>query len=52
MDDDVLRDLFDGLGPIGIRRMFGGKAVSAAGLTVALEAAQLAGPPHAQRVAS
>jgi DNA transformation protein len=38
MDDDHLRDLFDGLGPIAIRRMFGGKAVSAGGLTVALVA--------------
>jgi DNA transformation protein and related proteins len=36
MDDDFLRDLFDGLGPIAIRRLFGGKAVSAGGLTVAL----------------
>lgn len=27
MDDDALRDLFDGLGPIRIRRMFGGRGI-------------------------
>ena len=27
MDDEVLRDLFDGFGPIRIRRLFGGKGI-------------------------
>ncbi len=36
MDDEALRDLFAGLGPIRIRRMFGGKGVYHQGLIFAL----------------
>lgn len=36
MDDDDLRDLFAGLGPVSIRRMFGGKGIYHNGLIVAL----------------
>ncbi|MBX3596411.1 MAG: TfoX/Sxy family protein [Rhizobiaceae bacterium] len=36
MDDDDLRDLFRGLGPITIRRMFGGKGIYHNGLITAL----------------
>lgn len=36
MDDEHLRDLFDGLGPIAIRRMFGGKGIYHDGLCFAL----------------
>lgn len=36
MQDDDLRDLFSGLGPVGIRRMFGGKGIYFNGLIVGL----------------
>ncbi|MCO5065858.1 MAG: TfoX/Sxy family protein [Rhizobiaceae bacterium] len=36
MDDDDLRDMFAGLGPIQIRRMFGGKGIYHNGLITAL----------------
>lgn len=36
MDDDSLRDSFDGLGEIEIRRMFGGKGIYYRGLIVGL----------------
>ncbi|MGC4025690.1 MAG: TfoX/Sxy family protein [Mesorhizobium sp.] len=36
MDDDDLRDMFAGLGPITIRRMFGGKGIYHNGLITAL----------------
>jgi DNA transformation protein len=36
MDDDALRDLFAGLGPVSIRRMFGGKGIYFNGLIVAV----------------
>ena len=36
MDDQSLRDLFEGLGTISIRRMFGGKGIYHQGLIVAL----------------
>jgi DNA transformation protein and related proteins len=38
MDDDLLRDLFAGLGPITIRRMFGGKGIYSDDLIIALVA--------------
>ena len=34
MDDDALRDIFDELGEIEIRRMFGGKGIYHRGLIV------------------
>ncbi len=37
MDDDHLADLFSGLGPISIRRMFGGKGIYHQGLIFALK---------------
>ncbi|RLQ89434.1 TfoX/Sxy family protein [Notoacmeibacter ruber] len=37
MDDEHLADLFAGLGPISIRRMFGGKGIYHQGLIFALE---------------
>lgn len=37
MDDEAIRDLFAGLGPVTIRRMFGGKGIYHQGLIVALE---------------
>lgn len=37
MTDDDLRDLFSGLGPVTIRRMFGGKGIYHDGLIVAVE---------------
>lgn len=37
MDDEAIRDLFSGLGPVSIRRMFGGKGIYHDGLIVALE---------------
>lgn len=36
MDDEAIRDLMAGLGPVSIRRMFGGKGVYHDGLIVAL----------------
>lgn len=36
MDDDALRDIFDALGEIEIRRMFGGKGIYHRGLIVGL----------------
>lgn len=36
MDDQTLRDFFEGLGPISNRRMFGGKGVYHQGLIIAL----------------
>ena len=38
MEDDLLRDLFAGVGPIAIRRMFGGKGIYVEGLIIALVA--------------
>ena len=35
MDDDALRDLFSGLGPISFRRMFGARAIYHDGLIIA-----------------
>ncbi|MEK1850605.1 MAG: TfoX/Sxy family protein [Phyllobacterium sp.] len=37
MDNDAIQDLFSGLGPVTIKRMFGGKAIYFQGLIVALE---------------
>lgn len=37
MENDALHDLFAGLGPIAIRRMFGGKGVYHNGLIIAVE---------------
>jgi len=37
MTDDDLHDLFAGLGPVTIRRMFGGKGIYHNGLIVAVE---------------
>lgn len=37
MDDGDIRDLFDSVGPIVIRRMFGGKGIYAGGVIVAVE---------------
>jgi len=36
MDDQTLRELFEGLGAISIRRMFGGKGIYYQGLIIAL----------------
>ncbi|MBY8915399.1 TfoX/Sxy family protein [Nitratireductor rhodophyticola] len=36
MDDDAIRDLFAGLGPVTIRRMFGGKGIYHQGIVFAL----------------
>ena len=36
MDDEALRDLLQGFGPISIRRMFGGKGIYHQGLIFAL----------------
>lgn len=36
MDDETLRDLLQGFGPISIRRMFGGKGIYHQGLIFAL----------------
>jgi DNA transformation protein len=36
MDDDAIRDLFDGLGPVAIRRLFGGKGIYFDGVIVAI----------------
>jgi len=37
MDNDAIADLFAGLGPVTIRRMFGGKGIYRDGLIFALE---------------
>ncbi|WP_163268187.1 TfoX/Sxy family protein [Chelativorans alearense] len=37
MNDQDIRDLFAGLGPVTIKRMFGGKGIYYEGLIVALE---------------
>lgn len=37
MDDEAIRDMFDGLGPVSIRRMFGGKGIYHRGVIVAIE---------------
>ena len=37
MDNDAISDLFSGLGPIEIRRLFGGKGIYRNGLIVAIE---------------
>ena len=37
MDDDHIAEMFEGLGPVTIRRMFGGKGVYHAGLIVAID---------------
>lgn len=37
MDNDAIHDLFAGLGPVAIRRMFGGKGIYFEGLIIALE---------------
>lgn len=37
MDNDAIRDMFAGLGPVTIKRMFGGKGIYHDGLIVALE---------------
>ncbi len=36
MDDDAIRDLFAGLGPVSIRRMFGGKGIYFDGVIIAI----------------
>ena len=36
MDDERIRELFEGLGPVTIRRMFGGKGIYHDGLIVAV----------------
>lgn len=36
MDDERIRELFDGLGPVTIRRMFGGKGIYHNGVIFAL----------------
>ncbi|PRD42056.1 competence protein TfoX [Phyllobacterium phragmitis] len=37
MDDDDIRDLFSSLGPIVIKRLFGGKGIYHDGLIIAIE---------------
>jgi len=37
MDNDAITDLFSGLGPVQIRRMFGGKGIYHNGVIVAVE---------------
>jgi DNA transformation protein len=37
MDNDALTDLFSGLGPVEIRRMFGGKGIYHQGVIIAVE---------------
>lgn len=37
MDDEAIRDIFAGLGPVTIKRMFGGKGIYHSGLIVGLE---------------
>ncbi len=36
MDDERIAELFDGLGPVTIRRMFGGKGIYHRGVIIAL----------------
>lgn len=36
MDDDRIRELFEGLGPVSVRRMFGGKGIYHHGVIFAL----------------
>ena len=36
MDDDLIRDLFEGLGPVTIRRMFGGQGIYHKDLIIAV----------------
>ncbi len=38
MDADSIRDLFQGIGPVQIRRMFGGQGIYRDGMMFALEA--------------
>ena len=37
MDADAISDLFSGLGPVSIRRMFGGKGIYFEGVIIAVE---------------
>ena len=37
MDNEAIHDMFDGLGPVSIRRMFGGKGIYHQGKILALE---------------
>lgn len=37
MDNDAIHDLFSGLGPVTIKRMFGGKGIYFNGIIIALE---------------
>jgi DNA transformation protein len=37
MDNDAITDLFAGLGPVSIRRLFGGKGIYHGGVIVAVE---------------
>lgn len=37
MDTIAIEEMFEGLGPVGIRRMFGGKGIYHQGLIVAIE---------------
>ena len=37
MDSDAISDLFAGLGPVSIRRMFGGKGIYHNGVIIAVE---------------
>ncbi|MCF3639030.1 TfoX/Sxy family protein [Rhizobium sp. TRM95111] len=37
MDNDAIEEMFEALGPVTIRRMFGGKGIYREGLIVALE---------------
>ena len=37
MDNEAIRDMFDGLGPVTIRNMFGGKGIYHQGRILALE---------------
>jgi len=37
MDNDAISDLFSGLGPVSIRKMFGGKGIYHEGVIVAIE---------------
>ena len=36
MEDERIRELFEGLGPVSIRRLFGGKGIYHDGVIVAL----------------
>jgi DNA transformation protein and related proteins len=37
MDNDAISDLFSGLGPVSIRKLFGGKGIYHEGVIVAIE---------------